>query len=26
VLFAVTFVVNTLARRVANAGFSGADG
>jgi len=26
VLFAVTFIVNALARRVANAGFSGADG
>jgi len=26
VLFAITFVVNALARRIANAGFSGADG
>jgi phosphate transport system permease protein len=26
VLFAVTFLVNSLARRIANAGFSGADG
>ncbi|MGB0738248.1 MAG: phosphate ABC transporter permease subunit PstC, partial [Ilumatobacteraceae bacterium] len=26
VLFGITFLVNALARRVANAGFSGADG
>ena len=26
VLFAITFIVNALARRIANAGFSGADG